>query len=111
MFDAYTAEMRVVRSNHILTVLPDGYGRGRIIGDYRRVPLYGVDGLVAAKAADLQSLLVGVMTEERIRLREEVQEQIRALRELQEMAAAYGARARGVWVGWGGVGWAEASGC
>lgn len=90
VFDAYTQEMRVARSNHILTGLPDGYGRGRIIGDYRRVALYGVDGLIAAKARDLQRLLVGTMTEERIRLREEVQEQIRALKELKEMAAAYG---------------------
>ncbi|KAL4448509.1 hypothetical protein ABPG75_005728 [Micractinium tetrahymenae] len=90
VFDAYTQEMRVARSNHILTGLPDGYGRGRIIGDYRRVALYGVDGLIAAKAQDLQRLLVGTMTEERIRLREEVQEQIRGLKELKEMAAAYG---------------------
>ncbi|KAL4438168.1 hypothetical protein ABPG77_010529 [Micractinium sp. CCAP 211/92] len=90
VFDAYTQEMRVARSNHILTGLPDGYGRGRIIGDYRRVALYGVDGLIAAKARDLQQLLVGTMTEERIRLREEVQEQMRALKELKEMAAAYG---------------------
>ncbi|PSC70466.1 formate acetyltransferase [Micractinium conductrix] len=90
VFDAYTAEMRTARSNHILTGLPDGYGRGRIIGDYRRVALYGVDGLIASKAQDLQKLLVGTMTEERIRLREEVQEQIRALKELKEMAATYG---------------------
>jgi formate C-acetyltransferase len=90
VFDAYTEEMRVARSNHILTGLPDGYGRGRIIGDYRRVALYGVDGLIAAKAADLKKLLVGTMTEERIRLREEVQEQIRSLKELKEMAASYG---------------------
>lgn len=90
VFDAYTQEMRTARSNHILTGLPDGYGRGRIIGDYRRVALYGVDGLIASKAQDLQKLLVGTMTEERIRLREEVQEQIRGLKELVEMAATYG---------------------
>ncbi|EFN56143.1 hypothetical protein CHLNCDRAFT_30765 [Chlorella variabilis] len=90
VFDAYTADIRTARSNHILTGLPDGYGRGRIIGDYRRVPLYGVDGLIAAKAQDLQKLLVGTMTEERIRLREEVQEQMRALKELKEMATSYG---------------------
>lgn len=90
VFDVYTDEMRVARSNHILTGLPDGYGRGRIIGDYRRVSLYGADALIAAKKWDLKHLLVGIMTEEIIRLREEVQEQIRALQELKEMAASYG---------------------
>ncbi|GLC72838.1 Protein kinase domain-containing protein [Pleodorina starrii] len=90
VFDAYTDEMRAARKSGILTGLPDGYGRGRIIGDYRRVPLYGVDALIAAKKTDLKSNLLGVMDEERIRLREEVNEQIRALTELKEMAAAYG---------------------
>lgn len=70
--------------------LPDGYGRGRIIGDYRRVALYGVDRLIQAKKDDLKYNLLGVMDDEKIRLREEVQEQIRALGELKEMAAAYG---------------------
>ena len=90
MFDVYTAEMRAARKAGILTGLPDGYGRGRIIGDYRRVALYGVDALVAAKKDDLRTLLGGTMTEETIRLREEVVEQIRALQELKEMAASYG---------------------
>jgi formate C-acetyltransferase len=90
VFDAYTDEMKRARKSGILTGLPDGYGRGRIIGDYRRVALYGVDALVAAKRHDLKSTLLGVMDDERIRLREEVQEQIRALGELKEMAAAYG---------------------
>uniref|UniRef100_A0A383VBB5 formate C-acetyltransferase n=1 Tax=Tetradesmus obliquus TaxID=3088 RepID=A0A383VBB5_TETOB len=90
VFDAYTAEMKRARKSGILTGLPDGYGRGRIIGDYRRVALYGVDKLVEAKKADLQFNLGGVMDEEKIRLREEVQEQIRALGELKAMAVTYG---------------------
>jgi formate C-acetyltransferase len=90
VFDAYTDEMRRARKSGILTGLPDGYGRGRIIGDYRRVALYGVDKLVEAKKKDLKLNLVGTMDEETIRLREEVNEQIRALKELQEMAAGYG---------------------
>ncbi|KAF6266382.1 pyruvate-formate lyase [Scenedesmus sp. NREL 46B-D3] len=90
VFDAYTTEMKRARKSGILTGLPDGYGRGRIIGDYRRVALYGVDKLIEAKKADLQFNLGGVMDEEKIRLREEVQEQVRALGELKAMAAFYG---------------------
>jgi formate C-acetyltransferase len=90
VFDAYTEEMKKARKSGILTGLPDGYGRGRIIGDYRRVALYGVDYLIAQKENDLKTLLVGTMTEETIRLREEVQEQIRALKDLKDMAASYG---------------------
>lgn len=90
VFDAYTDEMKRARKSGILTGLPDGYGRGRIIGDYRRVALYGVDALIDAKKVDLKHNLLGVMDDEKIRLREEVQEQIRALNELKEMAASYG---------------------
>lgn len=90
VFDAYTDEMRDARKSHILTGLPDGYGRGRIIGDYRRVSLYGVDALINQKKEDLTHMLIGVMDEETIRLREEVCEQIRALKELKAMAAEYG---------------------
>ena len=89
VFDAYTPEMVLARKSGILTGLPDGYGRGRIIGDYRRVALYGVDALIAAKHEDLAEL-GGTMTEETIRLREEVREQVRALEELKAMAAGYG---------------------
>ena len=90
VFDVYTKEMRVARKNGILTGLPDGYGRGRIIGDYRRVPLFGVNKLIEQKQHDLQVLLNRVMDEETIRLREEVQEQIRSLQELKAMALSYG---------------------
>ena len=89
VFDAYTPEMRACRSAHILTGLPDTYGRGRIIGDYRRVALYGTDYLIKAKEID-KSLLGGAMTPNRIRDREEVSEQIKALKELAKMAARYG---------------------
>ncbi|AEB07676.1 formate acetyltransferase [Coriobacterium glomerans PW2] len=89
VFDVYTPEMRACRSAHIITGLPDGYGRGRIIGDYRRVALYGVDFLIEDKKAQKASTPV-VMTEENIRDREELQEQIRALGELKMMADFYG---------------------
>jgi len=90
VFDAYTSEMRKARKSGIITGLPDAYGRGRIIGDYRRVALYGVDRLIDDKKTQKDSLEVDVMDEETIRLREEISEQIRALFELKEMAAKYG---------------------
>ena len=90
VFDAYTTEMRRVRHNHILTGLPDSYGRGRIVGDYRRVALYGIDFLVAEKRADLENMGDRDMIDEVVRLREEVSMQIRALNGLKEMAAEYG---------------------
>lgn len=89
VFDAYTKTMRLLRSNGILTGLPDNYARGRIIGDYRRVALYGVDRLIEAKKVDLEAL-DGVMTDNLIRLREEVNEQIKALQAMKEMAQSYG---------------------
>ncbi len=89
VFDAYPARVRAARSAGLLTGLPDAYGRGRIIGDYRRVALYGVDYLIACKKDDLDRL-DGPMTDELIRLREEVSEQIRALEQMQSMAARYG---------------------
>jgi formate C-acetyltransferase len=90
VFDAYTADVRNCRSSHILTGLPDAYGRGRIIGDYRRVPLYGVARLIEHKQMEKISLDAEMSTDEIIRDREELSEQIRALRELQIMASAYG---------------------
>lgn len=89
VFDVYTKEMRLARKTAVVTGLPDGYGRGRIIGDYRRVPLYGVDRLIEEKRKEKASFK-GAMTEEVIRAREELQEQINALHELKEMAAKYG---------------------
>lgn len=89
VFDAYTPEMRAARHAHILTGLPDTYGRGRIVGDYRRVALYGVDYLIARKEED-KLMLTGDMTPDRIRDREELSEQIKALKALKEMAAEYG---------------------
>ena len=89
VFDAYTPEMRRARTSHILTGLPDAYGRGRIVGDYRRVALYGVDYLIAKKEAD-KRLIDGDMTPDKIRDREEIAEQIRALIALKEMASKYG---------------------
>lgn len=90
VFDAYTPEMRSARRNKIITGLPDAYGRGRIIGDYRRVALYGIDFLIEEKKKDLTNTGYKVMTEDIIRLREEVAEQIRALGQMKEMAASYG---------------------
>ncbi len=90
VFDAYTADMRRCRSSHILTGLPDAYGRGRIIGDYRRIALYGVARLLEKKQDEKQALDLELSTDEIIRDREELSEQIRALKELQEMAASYG---------------------
>ena len=89
VFDAYPARVRAARHAGLLTGLPDAYGRGRIIGDYRRVALYGIDALAEEKRRDLDAL-DGPMTEERIRLREEVSEQIRALGKIKAMAARYG---------------------
>ncbi|MBE9059842.1 formate C-acetyltransferase [cf. Phormidesmis sp. LEGE 11477] len=90
VFDAYTPEMRMARHVGIITGLPDAYGRGRIIGDYRRVALYGIERLVADKQAALAATNVATMSEAVIRDREEINEQIRALKELQAMAAKYG---------------------
>ena len=90
VFDAYTAEVRRCRGSHILTGLPDAYGRGRIIGDYRRVALYGADRLIKHKKDEKNALDRECSTEEIIRDREELAEQIRALGELKEMAAKYG---------------------
>ncbi|RKP52975.1 formate C-acetyltransferase [Cohnella endophytica] len=90
VFDAYTTEMKLARKAGIVTGLPDAYGRGRIIGDYRRVALYGTDRLVAAKKADLLQLERQAMSEEVIRAREELSEQIRSLGELKAMAGEYG---------------------
>ena len=89
VFDVYTDEMKLLRSTGILTGLPDNYARGRIIGDYRRVALYGIDRLIEAKEADKKTL-VGVMADELIRLREEVSEQIKALKAMKIMAKSYG---------------------
>jgi formate C-acetyltransferase len=90
VFDAYTADIRACRSSHILTGLPDAYGRGRIIGDYRRVPLYGVNRLVKQKEQEKAALDSEMSTDEIIRDREELSEQIRALNELLTMAKNYG---------------------
>lgn len=87
VFDAYTDEMKHIRHNHILTGLPDTYGRGRIVGDYRRVALYGIDFLIREKEKDLRNCGDGTMTEEVIRLREEISMQIKALHEMKEMAS------------------------
>ena len=92
VFDAYTPEIRAARKSGIVTGLPDAYGRGRIIGDYRRVALYGVDRLIEAKKAEKAELDSRILDEDTIRLREELSEQLRALAELKEMAALYGHR-------------------
>ena len=90
VFEVYTPDIRAARSSHLLTGLPDGYGRGRIIGDYRRVALYGVDSLIAEKKVELEILDTDEFTEDIIRRREEVSDQIKALNDLKAMAAKYG---------------------
>ena len=90
VFDAYTADVRAARSSHLLTGLPDGYGRGRIIGDYRRVALYGVDFLIEKKKENLKFLAPDCFDESTIREREELSDQRKALNELKEMALSYG---------------------
>ena len=90
VFDAYTPEMRKARSSHIITGLPDTYGRGRIVGDYRRVALYGIDALIEGKEEDKLHCGTGVMTDDIIRQREELQDQINALKGMKAMAAIYG---------------------
>ncbi len=90
VFSVYTPDIRAARSAHLLTGLPDGYGRGRIIGDYRRVALYGVDALIEEKKQELEVLDVDEMTEDVIRGREEISEQITALNDLKVMASSYG---------------------
>ena len=89
VYDAYTPEMRRARKAHILTGLPDTYGRGRIVGDYRRIALYGIDYLIKHKEFD-KSLIDGEMTPDRVRDREEIAEQVKALKKLKEMALSYG---------------------
>ena len=90
VFDAYTPEMKKARHSHIITGLPDTYGRGRIVGDYRRVALYGIDHLIAAKQEDFANCGDGTMVDDVIRLREEIALQINALKGMKEMAAIYG---------------------
>ena len=90
VFSVYTPDIRAARSSHLITGLPDGYGRGRIIGDYRRVALYGIDALISEKQAELDVLNTDELTEEVIRSREETSDQISALNELKEMALKYG---------------------
>ena len=90
VFSVYTPDIRAARSSHLITGLPDGYGRGRIIGDYRRVALYGVDVLIEEKKSELDAINVDELTEEVIREREEISEQITALNELKVMAGKYG---------------------
>ena len=90
VFSAYTPEIRAARSSHVITGLPDGYGRGRIIGDYRRIALYGVDALIADKQEQFANAVGAAFTEDIIRDREEISEQIKALNELKAMAQKYG---------------------
>ena len=89
VFDAYTKDIRKARTNHLITGLPDAYGRGRIIGDYRRMALYGADYIIAKKEEDLDKL-ASTINNSVIRLREEVREQIKALKETVKMASRYG---------------------
>ena len=90
VFDAYTSEIRKARHNKLLTGLPDAYGRGRIIGDYRRIALYGIDYLMEQKKSDWDNMKITVMDDETIRLREEIFMQYDALQEIKDMAARYG---------------------
>ena len=90
VFDAYTPEMRAARRSHIITGLPDTYGRGRIVGDYRRVALYGIDFLIKCKEEDKANCGCGVMTNDVIQLREELTDQINALKGMKAMAQIYG---------------------
>ncbi|MBQ8534232.1 MAG: formate C-acetyltransferase [Bacilli bacterium] len=90
VFDAYTKEIRKARHVKLLTGLPDAYGRGRIIGDYRRVALYGIDRLMEEKFKDWDTMKINVMDQDTIRLREEISMQYKALKEIKEMAASYG---------------------
>ena len=90
VFDAYTPEIRKARHNKLLTGLPDAYGRGRIIGDYRRIALYGIDYLMKQKKSDWDNMKITIMDDETIRLREEISMQYKALQEIKDMAASYG---------------------
>ena len=90
VFDAYTPEMRKARHSHIITGLPDTYGRGRIVGDYRRVALYGIDFLMEEKKKDHANCGCGTMTDDVIRLREEISDQYKALAGMKKMAESYG---------------------
>lgn len=90
VFDAYTPDIRKARSAGLLTGLPDAYGRGRIVGDYRRVALYGIDRIKEEKLKEFNTVMLDVSTEEGIRIREEMSEQYRALDKMKEMAASYG---------------------
>jgi formate C-acetyltransferase len=89
VFDVYTPQMRQARHTHIITGLPDSYGRGRIIGDYRRIAVYGIDMLIEFKTKERDEI-DGKMSEKKIKLREEAMEQLRALNNMKVMAASYG---------------------
>lgn len=90
VFDAYTKEIRKARHNKLLTGLPDAYGRGRIIGDYRRIALYGIDRLMEEKFSDWDNMKINIMDQDTIRLREEISMQYKALKEMKDMAKSYG---------------------